>query len=581
MKTYGSVAAGTLFSAPPRAHWRIECRPQVMLRLKRVFERISKASHGFALLHQTPENARDLLWFMERYPLEVSREDERSIRRLARADVARERAVDAIVSGEYMAPELDMALPPREYQAIAAALCVRTGGLLCADDLGLGKTVVGIATLIARGGLPALVVTQVHLQTQWQDQLAKFAPQLNTHILKRIVPYDLTEGPRGKKLPKPDVIITSYSKLSGWADELGGMARTLVLDEAQEVRHADSNGNPTAKYAAASYIAQHTPRRIGLTATPIFNYGGELFNVMEVLSPGSLGTREEFTREWCIGGGDKLAIKEPTAFAAYLRESGLMIRRTRKEVARELPGGAPQRVPHLIEANLDEINKIASSAAELARIILAQGRGFEKMQAAGELDWRLRQATGIAKAPYVAEFVKLLLESEPKVVLFGWHHEVYEIWREKLAAFNPVFYTGKESPKQKDEAKARFVEGDSRVMVMSLRSGAGLDGVQEVARTLVFGELDWSPAVHRQCEGRLFRDGQSDPVVGYYLMAESGSDPIIADVLGVKRQQIDGIMDPGCGDEPIATQIDPNHIAKLARSFLEQQGIALGTEVAA
>jgi hypothetical protein len=44
----------------------------------------------------------------------------------------------------------------------------------------------------------------------------------------------------------------------------------------------------------------------------------------------------------------------------------------------------------------------------------------------GDFDWKMRQATGIAKAPYVAEFVKLLLESEQKVVLFGWHRDVYD-----------------------------------------------------------------------------------------------------------------------------------------------------------
>ena len=43
-----------------------------------------------------------------------------------------------------------------------------------------------------------------------------------------------------------------------------------------------------------------------------------------------------------------------------------------------------------------------------------------------------------------------------------------------------------------------FIDGDARVLMMSLRSGAGLDGLQEVSHTAVFGELDWSPGVHRQ-----------------------------------------------------------------------------------
>jgi hypothetical protein len=57
----------------------------------------------------------------------------------------------------------------------------------------------------------------------------------------------------------------------------------------------------------------------------------------------------------------------------------------------------------------------------------------------------MRRATGLAKAPYVADFVRLLLESEPKVVLFGWHRDVYEIWLDRLADLNPSLYTGSES----------------------------------------------------------------------------------------------------------------------------------------
>src|SRR3546814_3105109 len=74
----------------------------------------------------------------------------------------------------------------------------------------------------------------------------------------------------------------------------------------------------------------------------------------------------------------------------------------------------------------------------------------EKMNAAGEFDALMRQATGVAKAPFVAEYVRLLCESGEKVVLFGWHREVYAIWQEKLKDLKPVLYTGSESESQKD-----------------------------------------------------------------------------------------------------------------------------------
>lgn len=131
-------------------------------------------------------------------------------------------------------------------------------------------------------------------------------------------------------------------------------------------------------------------------------------------------------------------------------------------------------------------------------------------------------------------------------------------------------YTGEESTAQKEFSRKQFVDGDARLLVMSLRAGAGLDGLQGVCRTVVFGELDWSPGVHEQCIGRVHRDGQPDPVAAYFLIADSGSDPVVADVLGIKRQQSEALRDP---DAPLveALQIEEGHIKKLAAAYLAQQ----------
>lgn len=267
-----------------------------------------------------------------------------------------------------------------------------------------------------------------------------------------------------------------------------------------------------------------------------------------------------------------LEAKEPIALGTYLREQGLMLRRTRAEVGRELPELTV--IPHHIDANLDALSTLTATVAELARTILAQQgvTNAQRMQAGSELDWRLRMATGVAKAPYVADFVRMIVETGESVALFGWHHEVYSIWKDKLADLGVVFYTGQESPAQKEAAKRAFLRGEAKVFVMSLRSGAGLDGLQEVCSVGVFGELDWSPQVHVQCIGRYHRDGQKKPAAAYYLIAEDGSDPVVADILGVKRMQSEGILNPtGNLFEPKKADAG-SHVARLARDFLERHG---------
>jgi hypothetical protein len=246
-----------------------------------------------------------------------------------------------------------------------------------------------------------------------------------------------------------------------------------------------------------------------------------------------------------------------------------MIRHTREQVGRELPPII--RVPHRIGSDRAALDSVENSAAELARLILQQNeteRG-QKWLASEQLNSMLRQATGIAKAPYVADFVRILVESGERVVLCGWHREVYAIWNAKLADLQPIMYTGSETAAAKLKAKESFVNGESNILMLSLRSGAGLDGLQEVASSIVFGELDWSPGVHEQCIGRVARDGQKKSVVAYFLVADDGADPVIAEALGLKREQIEGIRNP---DQDLIEKLDTSgdRTRRLAEFYLKR-----------
>jgi hypothetical protein len=314
------------------------------------------------------------------------------------------------------------------------------------------------------------------------------------------------------------------------------------------------------------------------SATPIFNFGGEIYNVINLLSPDTLGTWDEFQREWCTHkyGKDKPLIKDPAAFGLYAREMGLMLRRTRKDVKRELPEITV--IPHTVEADLAVLNSLKGQAIELAKLILRQGeQDFkgQKMQAAGQFDLKMRQATGIAKCPYVAEFIRMLIESSGEPVVVGvWHREVYEILMEALKEFNPVMFSGSESPAQKEVSKQKFIKGESKVLLLSLRSGAGMNGLQDICHIAVIAELDWSPSALKQFLGRIHRDGQDDPVTAYYLLADHGSDPVMSDILGIKRMQLESIINPN-QDLVEELQLDENYIRKMAENFLTVHGIEL------
>lgn len=557
MKTHGDV------------YWRdgvylLKANPYVMTRAKRLFPRAHPGRDGYIVLTDTPETSRDLQWLLERYPCKA--QVETKARLMARADQHRrtEERVERILSGDWHGSvgTRTPAREPYDYQDVAATLAIETGRLLLVDDLGLGKTMSGLLTLRADDALPAVVVCLTHLPGQWLRELEMTFPGLHGHIVTQMEPYD----PVARGHLRPDVLFVPYSKIRTWGDYLAGDARTVIFDEIQELRLPGSQ-----KYIASAQVADEARYRVGLTATPVYNYGGEIHSVVSVIAPDVLGSREEFLREWCAGGDitGKARVKDPQGLGIYLREQGVMLRRTREDVGQELPEIVV--VPHVVDTDSDLLERLTGDVVALADVILARDTGrTERFRASGELDWRMRRATGLAKAPYVADFVRLLLESEERVMLYGWHRDVYDQWLRRLADVNPVMYTGTESPKQKQRSFDEFTKGDARVLVISLRAGAGLDGLQDACNVAVFGELDWSPGIHLQCIGRLHRPGQRADVVAYFLVSEEGSDPVVAEVLNVKRMQSEPMLDPYVQALEVAEGTE-NRIRSLAESVVRRR----------
>ncbi|HAT2714706.1 TPA: DEAD/DEAH box helicase [Aeromonas hydrophila] len=558
--------------------WVIECEPQVRARLRRVFPKVSSRASEKIWLSATPENSRELDWFLQRYPMNMENETLFQLRMLATKHKEQERAIADLLQGERALPECAMAKPPRDYQREALVQLQILGGLLLADELGLGKTVSAMCPMTIPQNLPAVVVYPASLPNHWPEKLAEFMPGLRVHHVKKTSPYPLIKQPGQRTADLwdtiPDVILVSYHKLRGWAEVLGEIARYVVFEECQQLRNPDSDIYRACQYLSEK-VTEKSGLKLGLTGTPIYNYGCEFFHVIQVLLPDSLGSYEEFVREWCdVGSSDrKTRLREPAEFGEYLRRSGIMLRRTRAEVGRELP--PLTKIPYEIEMNKAVLHNMTSDAVMLAKTILAANERYrgERMQASGEFDRLMRQATGIAKAPFVCEFVRLLIESGQKVVLFGWHREVYNIWLEQLAEFNPVMYTGSESPKQKKASMDAFTNGDSKVIIVSLRAGAGIDGLQYASSTAVFGELDWAYGMMWQCIGRLFRDGQINPVMAYFLLADDGSDPIISEIVGIKRDQLEGVTNQ---DIVLTERVDvaESQLKEMAKRYLLQHQLA-------
>lgn len=570
MRTYGRLSrhsSSAVDTAPSRTRlsaadrWRLDADPNVVMRVKRIFPRVASERDRALYIGDTPEVAFELLWLTKRWPLEMAASAAAYLEARASEYVEARDSVDRVLAGERLTGDgwLEPARAPRDYQVLAADAVLSVGRLLVVDELGLGKTFTGLLVLRSPAALPAVVVCPTHLQRQWMRELALSFPMLRGHIVTRTAPYDPAEVyARELGGRNPDVLVVPYSKIAGWGHHLAGAARTVIFDEIQELRRPQ-----TQKYIGSAMVADAADYRMGLTATPVYNYGGEIHSIFSILDKDALGTREEFIAEWGRNDNGRVYVSNPRALGAHMRQERLMIRRTRADVRRELP--EVLRIPHTVAADEHVIDQqTAGTTLALAELILSGGgTREERFVASGDLDAQLRRATGLAKAPYVADFVRLLIESDEKVVLFGWHRDVYDVWRERLADLAPIFYTGSESQARKEAAREAFIsDPERRLLVMSLRSGAGLDGLQEVSKVAVFGELDWSPAQHDQCIGRLHRDGQDGNVLAYFLTCNHGSDPVVMETLGIKRGQAEPIRDP---DAALFEQAAPDARDRIRR----------------
>ena len=545
---------GVLSYNARRKCWVIKGDPSVTELAKRLFPG-SDAKRGEARFTAHRRIVGDVSWLMQRYPLEIApRDRERWQQALNQArDYYRERErARTLLPAPQPAPAI-FAGELRPFQQIGLRWLLLTPRALLADEMGLGKTVQALACAAQEGVFPLLIVPPPHLCRNWLAETLRFlriqGRPPRVHIVKGLTPY---------ALPEADVYILHYLLLRGWKQALPAMCfHTVIFDEIQELRRAGSE-----KYSAASLLSESCERVIGLSGTPIYNYGSEIWNVINILDYHFLGDWETFTREWCAGYGNRI-VQKPDLLGDHLRREGLMLRRTKQEVLPELP--EKRRLVQEIDADDALYARLMAPVWEKVyrwrqdQALTPSARALLEDQISQDA----RQATGLAKAPYVCQFVKALVNAGEKVLLFAHHHAVMDIYRTELKNERPVFITGRETAARKEEAADRFMTGKTDLCVISMRAASGLN--LQRATCVVFGELDWSPAVHAQAEDRAHRMGQKDSLLCYYLVAPRGSDQDMQEALGLKVSQFQLLM----GDQA-ESQAHVQAGANFARQHVEK-----------
>ena len=420
-----------------------------------------------------------------------------------------------------------------------------SGNALLADEMGLGKTVQTLSYVATeKQTFPVLVVAPLVTLNNWEREISKFMKKKsrNGRIIESESPTStIIRTGKSKELPVTDFYIINYELLYKRLFDLSKLnLRTIVCDEVHNLR-----SKTTQKYKAVKKLAAlpSLSYRIGLSGTPIFNRGSEIWPIVDILRPGLLGSFKEFCEYFCYVNdkGKAIVLENKRASLRNELQKHVMLRRKKSDVLKELKDKV--RYKEVIDADtdyyFDELGKIWTKLEEEQK---NAETAFDKSASYHRAIQSERQIAGVAKLPHVINFVKNIMEIEESVVVFCHHKVIHKLLHESLGEFSPVSIIGGQSDKLRQDQIDKFQKGESKLMIAGLRAGnVGINLTR--AKYVIFAELDWSPAIHRQAEDRLHRIGQKNTVFAYYLIGNGTLDDHVANILVDKSYEIDSIMD--------------------------------------
>ena len=543
MKTFGTLEY-TIDKYSGSWTWKITGVRAVMMVSKLIPELWYGSGPNEVIIPDNEKNVKQISLILERYPLEIL---SKSVwQRKLRAKIIKkpikiktEKLSKAVAGKQFRGKLLNFQKMGLDF------LLKSSGNALLADDMGLGKTVQTLAYIASeKQSLPALIVAPLVTLTNWQREIERFMKKKskNGRIVENDVPT-ITSIRSGKRnvIPYSDFYLINYELLHKRQDDLAKLKiRTLVCDEVQHLR-----SKTTQKYKAVKTLAsvKSMKYRVGLSGTPIYNHGSEIWPIVDILKPGLLGNFKEFCEYFCYQDekGKAIVVPNKRDGLRYVLQRDVMLRRKKSDVLKELKDKV--RYKETIDADetyyKNELNKIWSKLEEEQKNAETEFNKLASYQRAIQSE---RQAAGVAKLHHVTDFVKNIMEIEESVVVFCHHKYIHKLLHESLQEFKPSSIIGGQNDKIRQDNIDRFQNGDTKLMVAGLRAGSmGINLTR--AKYVIFAELDWSPAIHRQAEDRLHRIGQKNTVFAYYLIGKRTLDEHVANILVDKSYEIDAIMD--------------------------------------
>ncbi|MEO1527517.1 MAG: DEAD/DEAH box helicase [Planctomycetota bacterium] len=455
---------------------------------------------------------------------------------------------------------LDAVLLP--YQLDGIAFAVGAGRAILADDMGLGKTIQGIGTAELLSRLAeitrVLVICPASLKSQWRAEIAKFSGRSTQIVIgsaeERVQQY---QSETFFTICNYEQVLRDLSAIEDVPWDL------IILDEGQRIKNYESK--------TSNVIRQlKSPFRLVLSGTPLENRLGELFTVARFVDDDLLGPAYRFFH-------DHHVVDERGKTVGYrnldhLREKiqPILLRRTRTEVARQLPERTDQVVRceataeqlEIHDSALTTVAQIASKKfmTEMDRLRMQKCLLLARMACDSTYLCDQDSAEYSSKLERITEVLsELIADPTRKIVLFSEWRRMLSRIESRLDGLgcDYVRLDGQVPQKKRAELVARFQnEPECRLISMTNAGSTGLN--LQSANTVVNVDLPWNPAVLEQRIARSYRMGQKQPVHVYKFVTTNATCPTIEEglltTLASKQDLADASINFGSDVSEVAMQ---------------------------
>ena len=404
----------------------------------------------------------------------------------------------------------------REGYAWLAFLYEHHFGACLADDMGLGKTIQAICLLsaIQDGRIetavgvkgPHLVVVPTSLLFNWEQELARFAPNLKVHA------YSGSE--RTFTAKDGEVVITTYGLVRRDIERLERLAfHVIVFDEAQALKNIQAETTGAARRLTGRF-------KISLTGTPLENHLGEYFSVIDLCLPGLLGEYDRFKPQ--------LKRVEGRMLERLLRRTRpFVLRRTKAEVLHDLPPKIESEVfldltdrqKALYQQTVAQVRSTIDEAYRTKTSGQAQVIALTAILKLRQVCLSPRLLTNRADEPspklsFLIERLQVLLDEGHSALVFSQFTSFLDLVEESCVRHSLPYHRldGSTGATARKGRVAAFQTGKRPgVFLLSLKAGG--QGLNLTKASYVF-HLDpwWNPAVENQASDRAHRIGQQQAV---------------------------------------------------------------------